>query len=260
MNNNKVDIQADFNSLAPVIRKKIIMDMTTNENVLGADFKPISDNCVLIPRSLKQKDQALKRTKEKAEVYTPFHIVSSMVDVIDSEMVGIRYCFEAYIDSSVLEITCGEGAFLTTRYEANTGCMISINQRAGILDRKLMRLNEHDVTEKTWQNYALRIAKSIYGYEYQADSLVIARLNVLHAFIDAYADKFHEAISDESIEDISSVIVWNIFQMDGLTHCIPQADILVHPKTKERSAPNGIPVKIMNWKEGKIELFRDGLK
>jgi hypothetical protein len=77
--------------------------------------------------------------------------------------------------------------------------------------------------------------------------------------MDAYADKFHEAISDESIEEISSVIVWNIFQMDGLTHCIPQSDILVHPKTKERSAPNGIPVKIMNWKEGKIELFRDGL-
>ena len=45
--------------------------------------------------------------------------------------------WQKYVDSKRLEITCGEAPFLTSRYDTTTGEVLVVNQRIGIIDRKL---------------------------------------------------------------------------------------------------------------------------
>ena len=40
-------------------------------------------------------------------------------------------------DKTYLEIACGEAPFITSRYDAATGNTIPLEERVGILDRKL---------------------------------------------------------------------------------------------------------------------------
>lgn len=260
MSMNIVNLTDEFNCLSPQVKEILISDMTTNKNILGIDFKEVDEPTYLIPRALKSKHEKEERTSKKAEVFTPLNIIDKMVDVIDNDMSKIQTDFDNYIDTTILEITCGEAPFITTRYDPITGNMIGLYNRVGCLDRKLQFLNKHNFSEENWYAIAIRIAKSIYGYEYQADSLLIARLNVLYDFIEFYNDVFHRALPEYMIYQLSEIIVWNLFQMDGLTYCIPQHDVVQDRKTKNRIAINGIPTKIMNWKECKVELFSDGIK
>ena len=115
-----------------------------------------------------------------------------MVDALD----------DGQIDSRWLEIACGEAPFLTNRYDAETGEDIPINQRVGILDRKLRAAKNFDE--------AKRAVQSIYGYELQGDSLLIARANILLTFAECVKD-----FSDNDLAEVAEIIAWNIFQFDG---------------------------------------------
>ncbi|MFR7431542.1 MAG: hypothetical protein ACLUT3_03400 [Bifidobacterium bifidum] len=120
-----------------------------------------------------------------------------------------------------MEITCGEAPFLVSRYDAATGAMLPISQRIGLLDRKLRIVDEHTEDDLTWWKWTLRAFQSVYGYEFQGDSLLIARANLLLTFVDHYRNRFGTDPDKKHLKQIANVIVWNLWQMDGLTETIP---------------------------------------
>lgn len=149
------------------------------------------------PRALKSDAEKLLRTRTNAEVFTPSHVVKYMVDAID----------DGQIDSRWLEIACGEAPFITNRYDAESGEDIPTADRAGVLDRKLRHIPDN--ADKYFQ--ASRAVQSVYGYDIQADSLLIARANVLLTFAEYVKD-----FSTAELKDIAEIISSNFWHFDTL--------------------------------------------
>ena len=59
-----------------------------------------------------------------------------------------------------------------------TGETIPIAKRIGLLDRKLRVVSENTETEEEWFTWTKRAFQSVYGFEYQGDSLLLARENL----------------------------------------------------------------------------------
>lgn len=230
----------------------LLLDRTTGKNILwgtdqyGYDPKSsiqvdqiISGN-VIKPRVLKSADTQKSRTDSKAEVYTPIEIIKKMNDSVDEKFEGNN---RTYIRRKVLEVTCGEAPYLVSRYDVSTGKMIPLSERQGLLDRKMRKINEFlkDSDDRDlWVEYETEATKATYGYEWQGDSLLLARENVLYDVIDWYEDKFKCGIPFDLMKRLASQITYNIFQMDGVTMCVPYSDT---------------PVKIMNWDNYQMERF-----
>ena len=203
------------------------------------------DKSVLQPRVLKSLTAQKDRTKSKAEVFTPTWICNKMNNLLDVEWFGYQNVFNVedeesktwtvnkgnikfkngktfddYINSTRLEITCGEAPFLVSRYDATTGVEIEVGHRIGLLDRKLRVIDENIEDRSKYLTYVKQAYKSIYGYEYQGDNLLIARINLLLTFEDYYKAKFGEEPTEESRE-IAEIISWNLWQMDGLSYKLP---------------------------------------
>ena len=66
----------------------------------------------------------------------------------------------------ILKITCGEAPFLVTRYDTTTGEPIPIEERTGMLDRKLHTVNECAADEEEWLKWTYKAFESTYGYEF----------------------------------------------------------------------------------------------
>ena len=217
---------------------------------------------LIVPR----KDKALAvqklRTKEKAEVFTPSWVCNLQNNLADDRSIragafnsitdGGRIwkpssdlIFEdlqaavEYITAPRLEITCGEAPYLVSRYDTVTGEDLPVRdskdrfQRIGILDRKLRVAAEvaGDNLE-LWETLALEALKATYGYEWQGDSLLLARLNLLNSFLDYRADfiahlpkrrrkKTPVGPSNELLLQVAEIICWNLWQMDGLKMVTP---------------------------------------
>lgn len=149
-----------------------------------------------------------------------------------------------YIKVSHLEITCGEAPYLVSRYDTTTGELIPIKDRIGILDRKFRVIVEHikDNTvsgdsKSNWNknvkevqrfaNKAIEAYQATYGYEYQGDSLLMARINLLLSVVEYIEEYWGTDFIDcckYQIEEIAKIISWNIWQMDGLTYNIPMTE------------------------------------
>ena len=125
------------------------------------------------------------------------------------------------MDSRRLEITCGEAPYIVSRYDASSGEIIPIKRRIGILDRKLRVVNENAADEAEWLKWTLRAFESVYGYEYQGDNLLIARINLLLTFTDYLKEEWDRQPSDKELAGIAKVISWNIWQMDGIKGVAP---------------------------------------
>ena len=126
-----------------------------------------------------------------------------------------------YVVSKRLEITCGEAPYLVSRYDTATGEIIPIEKRIGVLDRKLRVINENVETRKTWNQWVYRAFESVYGYEYQGDNLLIARINLLETFCEYTKARWKEEPSDLELKRIANIISWNLWQMDGIYGVIP---------------------------------------
>ncbi len=198
---------------------------------------------VIKPRIEKSKKEQKERIKKKGEVFTPSWICNLMAsgfdvwferenvfNVPDGEtwhktQEPITFpegkTWRDYVRMKVLEITCGEAPFLASRYDTVTGKWIDVNSRVGLLDRKLRVINENVSDEDDWIKYAFEAYQSTYGFEWQGDSLLIARENLLFTFIDYYADKFDKFPAKDILLSLANVIAWNIFQMDGLKFVVP---------------------------------------
>lgn len=211
----------------------LLQERTTDSNL---DIDPNN----IIPRHMKTLLDQKSRTKAKAEVFTPVSVVKKMNCAFDINYISD---YEEYIDRKVLEATCGEAPFLTTRYDASTGQQIPCSERVGLLDRKLQRIPEViDIVE--WTAFATRSLKATYGYEWQEDSIFLARKNLLLNTIEYYIDRFKELPDQDDIKEWATIISYNIFRMDGVTLCIPETNI---------------KSKVMNWETNKMENF-DGSK
>jgi hypothetical protein len=269
---------------------------------------------VIMPRVHKDKVLQLSRSKEMAEVFTPSWICNAQNNLVDNSWFGKEGVFnkeillkngtkswkttkekivfpkgktwQDYVRDTRLEISCGEAPYLVSRYDTTTGGFIKIENRIGILDRKLRVVNENLESKTEWLE-AVEIAyKSTYGFEWQGDSLLLARETLLVTFIENFSQKFETEPSLETIQNIAQIISWNIWQMDGLKGIVPNSckdeiiEILdfFETKTKIKKCKgcetqnikfhNGIYCNIMDWEEkdketgktGKIIRFIDLLK
>ena len=178
-------------------------------------------------RAQKDKDEKTALTRVHAEVFTPAWIVKFMVDAADEawregrRKKSLSDGWQSYVSSNRLEITCGEAPYLVNRYDAADGSVTPIAERAGILSCKLAFVNENAKTRATWVKWAKTALKSIYGYEYQGDNLLIARINVLCTMEDYLKEAGFEGFTVEEYEELADIISWNLWQMDGLTKCVP---------------------------------------
>lgn len=199
---------------------------------------------VIQPRSLKSKQDQTIRTKDMAEVYTPSWVCNEQNNLIDEAWFERKNVFNKsddkswivtkekivfpkgknwkdYVDEKRLEITCGEAPYLVSRYDTVTGEPIEVEKRIGLLDRKLRIVNENTTSEEEWLKWVKRAYQSIYGFEFQGDSLLLARENLLISFCDYLHDRFNRDATEKELLEISKIISWNIWQMDGITFTIP---------------------------------------
>jgi hypothetical protein len=300
-NTQSIDIREDYLLNKDNLLEILLQDKTTGYNILWATdsydsnghlFAPTANitsdlitgslGNLIQPRALKSKTEQLYRTRDKAEVFTPLTLVKQMNDSVDTKRID-KNNWQEYVSQLKLEITCGEAPFIVSRYAPVSvkQKLLPIRKRVGFLDKKLRVVSKQCNSQVEWLKWAKIAFQSSYGYEWQGDSLLIARENLLYTFIDYYQGKFKEIPSIQLQKEITEIIAWNIFQMDGLKNVIPMScknetviikgedtlfgrndDHVIEQKCKgceNKTAKNhnGIYVNTMDWKEGKIVRFVD---
>lgn len=219
----------------------LLKDRTTNKNIvwaspsyegMGKPFcanQPIKKNLIIgpydsiiQPRVEKNKRNQEIRTRKRGEVFTPPWLIDKQVSIVSDEIGEIS--FESFIALRWLEVACGEGPYIVTRYDSITGDIIPVEQRVGFLDRKLQRISEQSITEKEFIKWSKIAYESSYGYELQGDSLLLARENLLLSFCEYYNHKFGKLPTMKVIKQIATIISYNIFQMNGLNNKTPYSD------------------------------------
>ena len=225
---------------------------------------------VVMPRVLKDRQLQIDRTKDKAEVFTPSWVCNVQNNLVDEAWFGRKDVFnietvtedgvhtwipvaekiefpegnsqktwKKYVTENRMEITCGEAPYLVSRYDTTTGCPIPLSSRIGLLDRKMRVINENVETEQEWYLMAEKAFKHTYGYEWQGDSLLLAREALLCTFIEYFVDKFNAKDADGNyvlnaqgqlnvptknmLVNAARWISWNIWQMDGIKMVVPES-------------------------------------
>lgn len=236
-------------------------------------------------RAGKQADTQQQRTRRRGEVCTPAWVCNKMNNALDADWFGREDVFnteqpqgwqvregqvefpdpkgktplwQRYIDSRRLEITCGEAPFLASRYDAATGEMIPVQQRIGILDRKLRVVSEAVEEEKEWLYWAKRAVQATYGYEYQGDNLLLARTNLLLTFVEHLQARWQRRPTTRELKTTANIIAWNVWQMDGLKRSIPGGKL--HPDTEQldlfslagaaEEQPLMVSCMVRDWRKG----------
>ena len=246
---------------------------------------------VVLPRMMKQTDTQQQRTRKKGEVFSPAWVCNKMNNALDADWFGGLGAEESagqftvelpqgwqtvetpvqfpvckgrtpawvqYVQSRRLEVTCGEAPFLASRYDAATGEMIPVARRIGILDRKLRVVSENAATEDEWRKYATHAVQSTYGYEYQGDNLLLARVNLLLTYAEHLQARWQRKPTEEELQPIANIISWNLWQMDGLHLSVPggkpqpeaeQLDLFSMFGAAEPQPPT-VSCKVKNWRKG----------
>lgn len=257
-----------------------------NQMLLNETIKLIDDG-IMLPRIMKTKEQQEKRTKHKAEVYTPSWICNKMNNYCDEQWFNRKNVFniensdktwttikekinfnndkewKKYVDSRRIEITCGEAPYIVSRYDVTSGKYLDIVDRIGILDRKIRIINENTDNEEDWLKWVYRAYQSVYGFEFQGDNLFFARLNLVQTFIDYYSNRFSKEPTYEMIGKIANIVSWNLWQMDGLKDTIPFdvsteeiKQITFFNSNVEKREPKNVYCKIKDWRSNKIVEYR----
>lgn len=203
---------------------------------------------VIQPRVSKSAEEQRFRVRSKAEVFTPAWLCNAQNNLIDEQWFGRKDVFNMethqgwvsnpepivfestpgkawhdYVLDTRLEIACGEGPYMASRYDAATGKVIPVEERIGLLDRKLRVVSENCSIRSHWLNWAHKAVQSVYGYEWQGDNLLLARESLLYTFIDFYAAKFARTPTKEDLRRVARTITWNVWQMDGLKGVVPDS-------------------------------------
>lgn len=217
-------------------------DMIRTERITGVNAN------IIKPRVLKSKEQQTDRSKDMAEVFTPSWVCNAQNNLVDEAWFGRKDVFNVedtgshtwrlnpdnisfpdgrtwrdYVRAVRMEMACGEAPYLVSRYDTTTGQPIPLQQRIGLLDRKLRVVSENTQTSGEWLDWAQTAFKSTYGFEWQGDSLLLAREALLISFIEYYEAKFGKRPLERSINYIAYIISWNLWQMDGLKGVVPDS-------------------------------------
>ena len=280
----------------------LLKDVTTGENIIFAtdiyskiniDFfatehitEKVLEQIDLQPRVAKSIAEQNERTRSNAEVFTPSWICNKMNNYLDKEWFGRKNVFntekdttwnivkakvdfpagktwEDYVSLKVLEITCGEAPFLVSRYDSSTGEYIEVENRIGILDRKIRVINENCDSAFDWVFWVNKAFQSVYGYEYQGDNLLIARINLLNTFVDCLTERWKRESTKGELQFITNTIVHNLWQMDGLSGAVPfkeacenqdQTDMMSMFFDEQNENYN---CRISNWELKKTFEFND---
>ncbi len=250
------------------------------------------------PRVKKSKEEQNLRIRDKAEVFTPSWICNRQNNLIDNDWFNKENVFniekgkewkstkrivfpdnkrwEDYIKSIRIEISCGEAPYLVSRYDTVSGKTIEVKNRIGILDRKFRVINENINDHDEWIEWSKKAMKSVYGYDWQGDNVLLARENLLYTYIDNYKYKFNKKPSVDLIKEIADIISWNIWQMDGINYIVPyscknevskNAQLTIFGdeevetiecigcKKNNIHKHNGTYCKIMNWESNRTNKF-----
>ncbi len=300
--------RTDIDVLENTLRRKgdlldiLLVDRTTGKNLLWctdsyasygkvfesksrmqADLVTGMYGKLIQPRAAKSREEQLRRTKEKAEVFTPLRIVheiNSMVDQAAGENLKSGHTWQDYVSELRLEVACGEAPFIVSRYNPVAhGVIIKLENRVGFLDHKLRVVSHYCNKPKDWLQWAKVAFQSSYGYEWQGDNLLIARENLLYTLIDYYTDKFGRRPPLVVQREFAEIISWNIWQMDGTKYVVPMSckhinrvipgeltlfgetpDIVEKDecegcKLNRPNKHNGRYARIMDWYSGKPKNF-----
>lgn len=192
---------------------------------------------VIQPRVDKSAEEQRARSVDKAEVFTPSWVCNKQNNLIDSAWFGnpnspfnfeldqpnlksnglrwrtrrekVRFSkekktsWQQYVKALRMEVTCGEAPYLVCRYDTVSGKLIpDLFDRIGLLDRKLRVVSENCLCAADWLTWSGWALRSIYGYEFQGDSLLIARENILWSMKEWYESRhFPEALTIETLQD-----------------------------------------------------------
>lgn len=244
---------------------------------------------IIRPRIQKSREAQAERTRKKAEVFTPAWLCNKMNNTLDEDWFGRRNVFntenedhtwtvtewkieflkrkkwQRYVNSRRLEITCGEAPYLVSRYDVSTvELIVPPIRRIGMLDRKLRIVNENTDTYEEWLKWTIRAFEASYGYEYQGDNVLIARINLLLTFVEYYEERWEHQPDEKLLQQLANKIAWNIWQMDGLKDTVPldkpyeefhQLTLfdMMGIEDENENAPEAVPCKIFNWR-GKASL------
>lgn len=242
------------------------------------------DRCNIQPRVMRNIAEQSLRTRKKAEVFTPTWLCNMMNNYCDEEFFGKKNTFNSsnnhdftptkppvtfppdktwqdYVKLRWLEITCGEAPFLVSRYDTTTGKLIPVENRIGILDRKMRVVNENTTDQNQWLEWTEIAFKSVYGYEFQGDSLLIARINLLLTFCDYLKYRFDRTPTVTELRKFANIISWNLWQMDGLSDTVPVGvpkdnfnQLSIFDNLTETPQIN---CKIQNWRRKNPLNFKD---
>ena len=280
--------------------KENIVFATSIYNING---KPISEkeqitmrilenfgNEIIQPRAIKSPKTQAERTRKKAEVFTPSWLCNRMNNYCDLNWFGRENVFniehdetwetttkpiefnhskdwQQYIDSTRIEVTCGEAPYIVSRYDTTTAEIIPISNRIGMLDRKLRIVNENTDNEKDWLKWTYRAFQSVYGFELQGDNLLIARINLLITFADYMQAKWNRMPTDTELIKVTDIIVWNFWQMDGLTGTFPFGKqkrcyqmTLFDDMPDIQQTTKGIDCILFDWRNKKSLTYNSMLK
>lgn len=250
--------------------KKSIVWATHSYELLGKGFAP-SDRInpskvtgtyanLIQPRSEKSKYEQKDRTKIRAEVFTPTWLVEKQNGYVEAELETLN--LEDYIQVRWLEITCGEAPYMVTRYDTVTGEEIPLSERVGFVDRKLQRISREVSDEVTFYELLKKAYRASYGYEYQGDSLLLARENLLATFEDYYLAKTGNQPTLEQKKEIATIISYNVFQMDGLKKISPYSatqkqsqQLSLFSDELEVEQAEESKTQIKDWKKNKMIGF-----
>ena len=308
----EIDIMEQrIKDLSPALLKILLSDKTTKkfirwgtdnykeygpEYYTDQEIKPdlITGNMTvtLQPRVAKSEVEQSRRTRDKAEVFTPSWVCNEQNNLVDEAWFGRKDVFnfaqdkswktiadpiqfpqkktwKKYVDARRLEVCCGEAPYLVSRYDTVTGQIIPIKDRIGLLDRKLRIVNENAANDEEWKQWVIRAFQSCYGYDFSGDNVLLARENLLYTFIEYTEKRTGQKPSLKELKKIAIIIAWNIWQMNGLTMTAPyslarqayqQLSLFDFWDTNEeeiqRQGTNEIPCRIFDWSTNESIEFR----
>ena len=141
-----------------------------------------------------------------------------------------------------------------------------------MLDRKLRIVNENCEDKADWIRFSVEAVKSVYGFDWQGDNVLIAREAVFYSFLEYYKSKFNELPDIDLLNQVATIVAWNIWQMDGFKYVVPDSchDVpvpslfpednieMAHCPGCSLNKPdkhNGIPCLIMDWEKNETVKF-----
>lgn len=262
----QVDIHADILTLYSMgLLEPMLKDWSTERHIvwaadtysyLGPAYGPDKEitpellsahSCIITARARKGIEERSIRAKRHGEVSTPLRLCGWMCthasQMLQDDMEG----WQEYVDARVLEPACGEAPFLACRYTPEDGRIIPVPDRPGLLDLKLHAASRHTQTEKDWLIWAFRAFQAVFGYELQGDSLLTARVNFMMTFRDHMRWRWGREPSPAEYHELTTVIAWNLWQMDGMAGTVPYG--------AASDCPSSSPCLVRNWLSDRTEQY-----